>query len=44
MNTISRNLAIAAAGALGIGLWWANQHYIVNPAVDRANAAWQQRS
>lgn len=34
---------IAAVVAVVGGLWWANQHYIVNPAVDRANAAWQQR-
>lgn len=34
---------IAAVVAVIGGLWWANQHYIVNPAVDRANAAWQQR-
>lgn len=25
------------------GLWWVNQHYVVNPAVDRNEAAWQQR-
>lgn len=34
--------SIAVAAVIG-GLWWANQHYIVNPAVDRANATWQQR-
>lgn len=34
---------IAAVVAVIGGLWWANQHYVVNPAVDRANNAWQQK-
>lgn len=25
------------------GLWLANQHYVVNPAVDRANSEWRQK-
>lgn len=24
-------------------LWFANQHYVVNPAVDRANSEWRQK-
>lgn len=24
-------------------LWFANQHYVVKPAVDRANSGWQQK-
>lgn len=34
---------IAAVAAVIGSLWWANQHYVVKPAVDRANASWQQR-
>lgn len=41
LNTISVK-AVAMVAVIG-GLWWANQHYVVNPAVDRANAAWLQR-
>ena len=34
---------IAALVAVVGGLWWANQHFIVKPATDRANAVWQQK-
>lgn len=34
---------IAAGVAAVAALWFLNQHFIVNPAVDRANAEWQQR-
>lgn len=34
---------IAALVAVIGGLWWANQHFIVKPATDRVNAAWQQK-
>lgn len=41
LNTIAVK-SIAVVAVIG-GLWWANQHYVVNPAVDRANSAWQQK-
>lgn len=41
----SYTLIAKAAGVVAIvgGIWFANQHYIVKPAVDRANRVWQQR-
>lgn len=34
--------AVAAVAVIG-GLWWANHHFIVNPAVNAETARWQQR-
>ena len=47
MSLLPQPYALLAKGAAVVavigGLWWVNQHYVVNPAVDRANSAWQQR-
>lgn len=47
MSVLSSSHTLLAKGAAVVavicGLWWANQHYVVNPAVDRANNAWQQK-
>lgn len=39
----STGVKIAACVAAVAALWLLNEHFIVDPAVDRANAAWQQR-
>lgn len=47
MSLIPQPYQLIAKGSAVVAvigcLWWANQHYVVNPAVDRANSAWQQR-
>ena len=47
MSLLPQPYALLAKGAAVVavigGLWWSNQHYVVNPAVDRANSAWQQK-
>lgn len=47
MPLLPQPYALLAKGAAVVAvmgsLWWANQHYVVKPAVDRANSEWRQK-